>query len=450
MLAGDRVTAEGVSVAAQAVTIPTPPQRRVSVPGGIVDSGLSSLGSFLMGLLAARDLTASALGAYALFYSAYLLGSAISVSLVFGPIELAGLTLHRPHRQRIFGRSLRLGPGLTTSVGLAVCSVALLVPSTAPLSTRLPLALTAAALTAVSPLQDHVRRVLHASGRSWTAASMSGVLLATTALTLGILLSSPIPKPWIPFLGLAIGNLVSLVAAFTILHARGDGEHHQLDLSVRTLTRKGRWLLLGATGGLFCGFVMVALLTAMAGSAAAGYAEAARVLAQPVTVLAIGLLSVFNPEIMAATQAGRTQEVWRTVRHFLLCVTAASGIWLVVVSVRWPGNPLPHSFPSAYAKPGLLELLIVSETVGYAAIVFSNALFASGRERYQAMISLATGAISIIVMLICISTGAYALGLGSLAGSIFLHLGGGLGLRRVLSPRESPKHARTRGAWGRP
>ncbi len=409
--------------------------RRLAVPAGLVDSGLSSLSSFIMGLVAARELSPSSLGAFALCYSAFMLACTLPVSLLFTPVEARMLVLDHEHRPRILKRTLRIGPLATTLAGMAICCGTLLIPSSAPWSARVAFALTASALVAVSPVQDHVRRVMHASGRSWDAAKMSGVLVVTTAVLIDLGISFDIPTVWIPFTALAIGNVISLLFAVLALGVRGDRQPHGLDLSVRTLTRTGRWLLVGTGWGFLCGFVSVAVLTAIAGAPAAGYAEAARVLSQPVTVLAIGLLSVFNPDIMAAVGRGDGGHVWRRILLFFGLITVATVGWLLVTAVHWPGNPLPHNFPAAYHETGLLALLTVEQALGYAALVYGSALLAGGRERYQAGISIISGAIVVITVTATAFTGAYAIGLGGLAGAVVLHVGGVLGLWHLLAPK---------------
>jgi hypothetical protein len=154
-----------------------------------------------------------------------------------------------------------------------------------------------------------------------------------------------------------------------------------------------------------------------------------------VTVLAIGLLSVFNPDIMAAVGRGDGAHIWRRILLFFGLIAAATAGWLVVTAVRWPGNPLPHNFPAAYHETGLLALLTVEQALGYAAIVYGSALLAGGRERYQAGISIISGAVVVATVTATAFTGAYAIGFGGLAGAVILHVGGVLGLWRLLAPK---------------
>jgi hypothetical protein len=73
-------------------------------------------------------------------------------------------------------------------------------------------ALTMTACAALTPLQEHVRRVLHLAGISWHAAAVSLVQLGCVALALLLLARVQVPAIWRPFGALTIGTVVSLGA----------------------------------------------------------------------------------------------------------------------------------------------------------------------------------------------------------------------------------------------
>jgi hypothetical protein len=383
------------------------------MPAGLVDSGLSSLSTFAIGLFAIHFLTNRQLGAYALFLSAYLLSAVIPAMGVFTPAEVAAVALERPDRPAVLRQSMPIGAPVAVLSALIVCPAALLVPTGVAFSTRVAFAVTAAVLSAVSPVQDHVRRVLHQGGRSWAAALVSSVQLVVVAATLTALWAGGVGRPWVPFTALAVGNAVSLMTGVAL--ARSAGEH-RLGLSLARVLRSGVWLLSGSGFRFFAAFASIAIVTARVGAAPAGYAEAARVLAQPVTVLAIGMLSVFSPDIMAAAQRRESARVHRLAMGYIGVAALAALVWIVIVTPNWSVSPLHRLFASAYIVKGLLPLVVIAETSGYAALGYAAAVVGGRRERASAARDVLSGITDITVTTLTTSYGAFALVWGGLAG----------------------------------
>jgi hypothetical protein len=74
------------------------PRARRLLPAGLLDAGLASLASFVVGVYAARFLPASELGAYALFFTAFLLAAVVPAQLILTPAEIAAVGVARGER----------------------------------------------------------------------------------------------------------------------------------------------------------------------------------------------------------------------------------------------------------------------------------------------------------------------------------------------------------------
>jgi hypothetical protein len=391
------------------------------VPAGLFDAGFASLANFLAGLYATRYLSSTALGAYALFYSVFILVNVAPTQLVLMPAEVASVAVEPRFRGAILGRTLRLG-GLVAAVSSSAVLLVLLVPSDAELGTRVALAATTVPLTAISPLQDHARRMLHQSGRSWQAVSVSmtqTVLVISFLAGLGFL---GVPSPWVPFGALAAANTSSLAVAIWLAVRRVPPGSPVVPLDRRVLLRSGRWLLAASILIFGAQFVAVAVLTSAAGSAAAGQAEAARVLAQPVSVLIIGILSVYNPVLMAATRSFDGYRVARVTGGFFALVGVAAACWFVFAGPRWPWSPLPHLFPRGYELSGLLSWTIAEQAAGYATLIFLTILLAAGREKVTTA-SAALQAVTLISVVVVTAQehGPFALVWGNAAGTLVVY-----------------------------
>ncbi len=172
----------------------------------------------------------------------------------------------------------------------------------------LPLALTSFVVFVVSPIQDHLRRLFHLDQAAWQAARVSTAQAVTSVVAVAVLHIVLGDPAWTAFGGLAVANVLS--TAYTLIGARRATRTVAVDeqvaarfldaISVRLLTRMGWWL--GTAGALSTGanLLVVGLISAVAGEAALGHAEAARTLAQPIVVVSMGLRSVYGPMVVVS------------------------------------------------------------------------------------------------------------------------------------------------------
>ena len=80
--------------------------RRDILPG-LLDAGLSSLATFVMGFYAARYLPPTILGGYALVFSAFMLMTKVPSQLLFKPAEIAAVGFPSTARLQLLPQTLR-------------------------------------------------------------------------------------------------------------------------------------------------------------------------------------------------------------------------------------------------------------------------------------------------------------------------------------------------------
>jgi hypothetical protein len=417
---------------------------RSRLSGGLVDAGMASIATFVTGLyvILAWAETPEFIGVYAIFFAAFGMATTVTTQLIFIPAEKVILDLPAGTRRRLAPQiSWRLLP-----VAVACAAVVLIVPSVMVLATGeydqlvLPLALTSFVVFVVSPIQDHLRRLLHLDRSAWQAARVSvvqaiGSVLAVTALhfTIG-------DPAWIAFGGLALANVVSTVYGF--VGARHATRQVAVDqevasrffdaITVRALTRMGWWL--GTAGALSTGanLLVAGLISAVAGEAALGYAEAARTLAQPIVVVSMGLRSVYGPDSMRTARLYDRQGAAKVSKTFMVVLWPLTVLYALVVGWDWAVSPLPELVPAAYVIPGLVAVSVVANGFNGASFPLRLELVGADRERPLFMMDTLSN-----VAMVVVSVAFAWLGAGSLALAAMARPAGmaALGLARWISYR---------------
>jgi O-antigen/teichoic acid export membrane protein len=225
-----------------------------------------------------------------------------------------------------------------------------------------PLALTCVLCTAVSPVQDHVRRLLHFAGVSWRAAAMSVTQLLAVLGSLLLLRLLGIPTPWLPFGALLIANVMSLSLGL-ILAAEWHNYEPLEQISLGDLLRFGRWLVLVGLTPAVAWFLSGVFVTHLASAATLGYVEAARVVSQPLFVLMMGLSAVLVPRLMEAAAARRPDLARRASLPFRAIIVGCGVLYLLAIGFGWRLNPLPLVLPNAYVRQGVVPLMIVGQVL---------------------------------------------------------------------------------------
>ncbi len=380
---------------------------------GLLDAGFASLATFGIGIYAVRVLSADALGAYALAYQALFLVQLIPANLVFVPAEVAVTAFPEAKRLDHLSRSVALGilPALAAAVLVPLWT--LVAPPEVPGAVVGAFTVTATFTAFLSPVQDHVRRILHSGGASWMAAAVSVTQLLTAAASLLVLTLLGVHPAWIPFAALGAANLVSTTVGLAAARRLHRGTVASSDrLRFAALADAGRWLLGGALLAPGTGFAVAAIVSRLAGAAALGYAEAARVLAQPIWVLAVGLSAVLGPRLMEAGGRGDLARARSISRRFGLAVAAASAAALVAFGGAWPWNPLAWLLPRAYVVPGLVAVTIGAQVANSVSFPIRLEILGGRREAALTRLELAANALRAAIALTAGATRAFAIPLG--------------------------------------
>jgi hypothetical protein len=405
---------------------------RSRLPAGMADAALASAATFVAGLVAVNILSGDELGIYAVFFVAFTLGQLVAYQLIYVPAEIVSVPRDEIHQLAIFRESIRLGV-VPSIVGASAVFVA--AATTAPLaawSLVMGLMVTSFTATLLSPTQDHVRRTLHIANQSWYAAAMSGIQLVVTITSIGLLLALDVPPAWIPFGALTMANLLSLSFGLGLARRRGGPVSDDIPpLEFRELASDGRWLLTQAIIPAGAAFIVANIITYLAGPTAMGHAEAARVVAQPIAVLAAGLVYPLRPRAMAAAIHRDLAASAQVQRVYVSMIVLGGLFYLPVAGGPWAWNPMHYLVPVAYEVPGLVTATIVANVILASVFLLTNEMMAAGRGRTLAALSTGGAIIRIAVSFSAGITGAFARPLSEGIGETYV-VGGLLVSRRRL------------------
>ena len=389
-----------------------------AVSAGVLDSGLASAGTFVAGLAAVRYLPLSVLGTYALAYVAFLLAGNVPGILIYTPAEVLAVARAKDRgRLGVIRSSLRLGVPVGLLAAALMGAAVVAVPSTTPVDDRLALAISLFGFAALSPAQDHLRRLLHAADRSWDACSTSALRLCTIVLALSALAATDrLDQPGTPFGVLTLATVLS--GAWALRRGRPWAEP-AIDLTWARAVSQGGILVVGSMTQFASGFVTTAVVTASSGAVAVAQVEAVRLVSQPVTVVMVGLLSVFGPRIMSAAASGDRQSTRRHLRRSAAFFSAITVVWVLLLSSPGSSTPVGLIVPRAYDVPALLQVMVVVQALSYAPPIWRMVLLARARPRPLLAVDLVTAALGpALVLLLLRDEGPWALVISGLVTAV--------------------------------
>jgi O-antigen/teichoic acid export membrane protein len=233
--------------------------------------------------------------------------------------------------------------------------------------------------------------------------------------SLALFHAAGVPEIWRPFGALALGNVVSLSVG--VILARREARASSLPrYQARALMGSGRWLLILELGTAAATFLSSVMIIRLASAEALGHAEAARIVAQPMFVLMVGLSAVLGPRSMEAGAARDYHQARSIARPFTALLVAAGLVYGALTVLPWWGNPFAALVPRAYDVPGL----VLASVLGYVfvGIVFPyrSELFGARQERLLPRIAMLAGVAQLVVTVSAIWVQAFARPLG---GTIF-------------------------------
>ena len=420
---------------------------RWRISAGVIDAGFASLATFGIGIFSIRYFDPALLGSYALVFAAFNLAVIISRELLFVPGEIAAVSLAPSLRLGFLPTTLRLGflPALAGALLVSLWTVA--APASTPRSAAVAFTITAVICTFLSPVQDHVRRMLHIGGRSWLAALISAVQFTGMLGALVYMLLTDVPLAWIPFGSLAIANFLSLSVGLVLVGSRGvlsrSNQSTGPQFRFLELVQAGRWLLIGGLFSPASVFVASVLVSHLASVEALGYAEAARVVARPLPVLATGLSAVLRPQSMEAAQKKQLSAARATSSFYIRLMTFCGVAYLALVGFDTPWNPLAALLPTAYVIGGLASATILADIL--SAVLFPYRFELLGDKRTVALTKIeATG--GVLRTLVAGTAGvsqAFAMPLGQMALNVARWIGYRTALRGIYSEPGEPSPTAT-------
>lgn len=348
---------------------------------GLIDAGAAALASLVAGIAALRYLGEDALGAHALEYAAALFASAVLFPLVFIPALMRSTSTASEHRMAYMRPAIRTAwPTLLLAAALIAAMSFLVLPDELVRSDVVALALVGAVLAFSQPLQLYTRQLLHYASRSSAAAGVSTTrVVAASAALLVLIPMDLLPIVAVPLASLCVGNLVAVTMGFGLARA------HSSDAAEPTLRFSemvGSGARLAVTAGLPAGsfFIVTWTVSAFAGPAALGLAEAARVAAQPVGVAVQGISAVENPIIMEGAQGTAPAEARRAIRRYTLSLLFLSVAYGAALALPEELNPVRWLMPRAFEEPALLAMTVVAALIAGLAAPWVTALTAERKE----------------------------------------------------------------------
>jgi O-antigen/teichoic acid export membrane protein len=319
-------------------------------------------------------------------------------------------------------------PALLPALALPLW-VVVSVPASIPPGPMIALTVTGVASAFISPIQDHLRRMLHIGGASWLAAAVSLVQIIVVVGAIAALVANHIPPAWGPFGALALANGVSLTFGLLAARRRWNPAALLPDVRLSGIVRSGGWLLSSSLIPTGAAFIASAIVAHQAGPALLGYAEVARLSGQPLLVLATGLSATLGPQIMAAAQGREARPANRIARNFIALILVVGVAYIALVGHDWSWNPLRILLPKAYTIHGLVLATILANLVLGAAFPFRSEVIGAGREKMLANIEATGSTLRVLISGGAGVLGAFAIPLGILAMGVVRLVGCRMTLR---------------------
>ncbi|MCZ2830220.1 hypothetical protein O2W14_15390 [Modestobacter sp. VKM Ac-2986] len=323
--------------------------------GALTAQGTQALAGLALQVAAARSLGAGGLATFALLYGVIVLATAVCSGLVGDSLTV--LDRHEPRTRA------GLLVGATWVCGAAGVGGALLgvLTGVVPPWAGPVLGLATAAFVA----EDALRRLLMATGRFWSLPAVDGTSLLLALGTLGLLRLSGALDLTDFLLALLVGQAGAALVAWPLLpaHERPRGPWRRPAL--RVVAAFGVWRAAAQAIRPALLTVLRLLVVALAGAAAYGPLEAARVYTAPTLVLVAGLGSWLLPHfvsLQAAGPAAGLRYADRAAAALALAVAALGGAAVLVLP--WLGPALTGG---DYPVP-------VGAVVGWTAYALASAV----------------------------------------------------------------------------
>lgn len=360
---------------------------------GQLDAGLSSIATFALQVATVRLFTPEQLGAYSLVFIAFVTVARISTEVVYKPTEVLAIEYESERRLTAARASLVRGTG----VGLLTAPIILAggIPAYGEIDNRSwwLLVSSAALVTVLSPLQDHLRRLLHIADRSWTSVQMA--VVQTLGVVIGAILALRIDVVLVPFGALLLANAMSITwgVASMLRSTRGQSPIAISSIAQRDLAK---WLFAGGmtTSGL--SYFTSAVIGSLLGLGALGHIEAARVVARPIQVVSAGLVAVVGPRLMEAASHHARDVIasWR--RRYSIMLASVAAPYLLLTATDASLNFMSGLVPNAYLVPGLVLGMVVAYWTQALNLPMESEMLGLKATRHLAWVALVAGSVEVV------------------------------------------------------
>ncbi|WP_245160786.1 hypothetical protein [Blastococcus sp. CT_GayMR16] len=290
--------------------------------------GTQALGGLVLSVAAARLLGAAGLAVFALVYGIIVLATAVSSGLVGDSF----VVLDRSD-PAVRSGLVWWSVGVTGVAGAIALPAAWLggLPTTAVLA--------CAAATSAFMLQDLARRALMAVRRFWALVVVDAIGIAVTLAVIAAGATRQDASLALILAGLAVGQVVSVAVAVWFLRRSLRRWLPTRESDLRQVWHFGSWQAAGQAIRPTVLTIMRTLVVVVAGAAAYGPLEAARVYTAPLIVLITGVNSFMLPHYVGRRDRPVTENLRvadRTVLGLALACLALGGVALLLLPVGGP------------------------------------------------------------------------------------------------------------------
>ncbi|GAB3200996.1 hypothetical protein GCM10027261_34420 [Geodermatophilus arenarius] len=364
--------------------------------GALVGQGTQALAGLVLQVAAARELGAAGLAVFSLAYGALVLATAVSSGLVGDSLTV--LDRHDPGIRA----GLHVGAVLVAgAAGAAGCLLAVV-------SGALPLwaALLAGPAVVAFVVEDALRRLLMAAGRFWSLPAVDVTALVLSLATL-VLARSAGELTLASFVAaLLAGQAGAALLAWALLPA-GERPHGPWRRpALGAVAAFGVWRAAAQTIRPAQLTLLRLLVVGVAGAAAYGPLEAARVYTAPAMVLVAGLGSFLLPHFVALRPRGARAGLDAADRAAagLAVLLGLLGV-LAVVALPWAG---PLLTGGGYDVPvGAVAAWSVHAAAAAALLPYASLASVHGRQRrVLALRAVELGSLAAVALLVTIADGA--------------------------------------------
>lgn len=382
--------------------------------GAMVAQVSQALGSFVLQVLAARELGSSGLGLFALLFGSMVMLTAVSTGLIGDSLTV--LDRHDP--------AIRAALWRLTCVTVAAAAIVTLLATLATGMLEPTTAVAFATATVAFMSADLLRRTQMASLHFWRLVGVDSVALVAALTTLAIT-STTGPLGLVDFLvALAAGQVTACVVAFCFLPPADRARPPRRWGAVRTVMGFGLW----RAAQQFVRPTMLNLarwvVLLAAGQAALGELEAARVFVAPAMLLVQGTGSYLFSSY-AGDRAGGTAPLLRRADRAATIMLVGAVLVGVLASATSPllGRYLTGG-AFALSVPGVLGWAVYAASCaavlpyGSLAAVQGKQIRVLGIRLFDSAFSLALAATALLALGLATPWMPWFLSIGSFLGGL--------------------------------